>query len=98
MFCIRNFLLKKVFDLILKKNLFCLRLMKIFFLEVFYVNFCVKLSGWGKYIFKISKNVKFMDGQINKLFLREKEVNKGMMGYFYSKFILIFNKVFGSNG
>lgn len=72
--------------------------MKIFFLEVFYVNFCVKLSGWGKYIFKISKNVKFMDGQINKLFLREKEVNKGMMGYCYSKFILIFNKVFGSNG
>lgn len=98
MFCIRNFLLKKVFDLILKKILFCLRLMKIFFLEVFYVNFCVKLSGQGKYIFKISKNVKFMDGQINKLFLREKEVNKGMMGYFYSKFILIFNKVFGSNG
>lgn len=97
MFCIRNFLLKKVFDLILKK-IFCLRLMKIFFLEVFYVNFCVKLSGWGKYIFKISKNVKFMDGQINKLFLREKEVNKGMMGYFYSKFSLIFNKVFGSNG
>lgn len=97
MFCIRNFLLKK-FLICFEKKLFCLRLMKIFFLEVFYVNFCVKLSGWGKYIFKISKNVKFMDGQINKLFLREKEVNKGMMGYFYSKFILIFNKVFDSNG
>lgn len=39
-----------------------------------------------------------MDGQTNKLLLREKEANKGMMGHFYRKFIPIFNKVFGSNG
>lgn len=95
--CTRNFLPKKVFDLTLKKN----TLFKVNenpFSEVFYVNFCAKLSGWGKYIFKTSKNVKLMDGQTNKLLLREKEANKGMMGHFYSKFIPIFNKVFGSNG
>lgn len=96
--CTRNFLPKKVFDLTLKKNPLCLRSMKTLFPEVFYVNFCAKLSGWGKYIFKTSKNVKLMDGQTNKLLLREKEANKGMMGHFYSKFIPIFNKVFGSNG
>lgn len=95
--CTRNFLPKKVFDLTLKKTL-CLRSMKTLFPEVFYVNFCAKLSGWGKYIFKTSKNVKLMDGQTNKLLLREKEANKGMMGHFYSKFSPIFNKVFGSNG
>lgn len=72
--------------------------MKTLFPEVFYVNFCAKLSGWGKYIFKTSKNVKLMDGQTNKLLLREKEANKGMMGHFYIKFSPIFNKVFGSNG
>lgn len=96
--CTRNFLPKKVFDLTLKKKTLCLRSMKTLFPEVFYVNFCAKLSGWGKYIFKTSKNVKLMDGQTNKLLLREKEANKGMMGHFYSKFIPIFNKVFGSNG
>lgn len=72
--------------------------MKTLFPEVFYVNFCAKLSEWGKYIFKTSKNVKLMDGQTNKLLLREKEANKGMMGHFYIKFSQIFNKVFGSNG
>lgn len=80
--CTRNFLPKKVFDLTLKKTPLCLRSMKTLFPEVFYVNFCAKLSGWGKYIFKTSKNVKLMDGQTNKLLLREKEANKGMMGHF----------------
>lgn len=62
--CTRNFLPKKVFDDLEKKPL-CLRSMKTLFPEVFYVNFCARLSGWGKYIFKTSKNVKLTERQTN---------------------------------
>lgn len=50
--------------------------MKTLFPEVFYVNFCAKLSGWGKYIFKTSKNVKLMDGQTNKQITFKRERSK----------------------
>lgn len=62
--CTRNFLPKKVFDDLEKKT----TLFKVNenpFPEVFCVNFCAKLSGWGKYIFKTSKNVKLTERQTN---------------------------------